>query len=232
MDRGFYTSVSAMMCGTKKLGDIANNIANINTVGYKKDKSTITQFSDLVINKMDENVYVGNLQNQVKLDETFTIYTSGGLSSTGLDNDRAIIGDGFFKVEKNGTYAYTRDGSFTIDKDKNLVTRDGYFVLDKNNNRIVVEDDVDYTDNLQIVNFENLQTLERTSGNLFVNKFNLSNEVQVNNTEFVIQKGFLETSNVDAAEELTDMITIQRYFQFNQRSLTVRDELLEKIAQF
>lgn len=53
MDRGFYTSVSAMMCGTKKLSDIANNISNINTIGYKKDISNIEEFSDLLINKID-----------------------------------------------------------------------------------------------------------------------------------------------------------------------------------
>lgn len=230
MDRGFYTSVSAMMCGTKKLGDVANNIANINTIGYKKDKSTMTQFSDLVINKMDENVYVGNLQNQVNIDDTFTIFTAGGLSPTNLENDRAIIGEGFFKVEREGDYAYTRDGSFKIDMEGYLVTSDGYYVMDKANNRILVEEGIDYTDNLQVVNFEDLQTLERTSGNLFVNKFDLSEEYQVNDA--VIKKGFLELSNVDAAEELTDMITTQRYFQFNQRSLSVRDELLEKISQF
>lgn len=230
MDRGFYTSVSAMMCGTKKLGDVANNIANINTIGYKKDKSTMTQFSDLVINKMDENVYVGNLQNQVNIDDTFTIFTAGGLSPTNLENDRAIIGEGFFKVEREGDYAYTRDGSFKVDMEGYLVTSDGYYVMDKANNRILVEEGIDYTDNLQVVNFEDLQTLERTSGNLFVNKFDLSEEYQVNDA--VIKKGFLELSNVDAAEELTDMITTQRYFQFNQRSLSVRDELLEKISQF
>ena len=70
MDRGFYTSVSGMMCGNKKLGDIANNIANINTIGYKKDLSMITEFSNLMINKMDENVNVGDLANQVNIPET------------------------------------------------------------------------------------------------------------------------------------------------------------------
>lgn len=230
MDRGFYTSVSAMMCGSKKLGDIANNIANINTVGYKKDKSTITQFSDLVINKMDENVYVGNLQSQVNMDETFTIFTAGNLSVTDLENDRAIIGEGFFKIERENDYAYTRDGSFKVDRDGYLVTNDGYYVMDKDNKRILVEEGIDYTDNIQVVDFDNYQTLERTSGNLFINKFNVSQEEQVENP--MIKKGILELSNVDASEELTDMITTQRYFQFNQRSLSVRDELLEKIAQF
>lgn len=230
MDRGFYTSVSAMMVGTKKLDDIANNIANINTAGFKKDKSMITQFSDLVINKMDENNYVGNLENQVNIAETFTIYSEGTVTQTGLPNDNAVFGEGFFKLEKLGDYVYTRDGSFKVDSQGYLVSSDGYYVMDKNNNRIVVEEGVDYSQNLMVVNFDNLQTLERTDGNNFVNKFGLSNETQVDNP--IVKNGFIEMSNVDAASELTDMITTQRYYQFNQRSLSIRDELLEKIAQF
>lgn len=230
MDRGFYTSVSAMMCGTKKLADVANNIANINTIGFKKDKSMVTQFSDLMINKMDDNMNVGNLINQVNISETYTLYTEGSLFQTGLPNDNAIIGEGFFKIDREGEYVYTRDGSFKVDADGYLVTSKGYYVMNKNNARIRVEEGVDYSQDLMVVNFEDLQTLERTDNNLFVNKFNLSNEVQVDNP--TIKNGFLELSNVDAATELTDMITTQRYYQFNQRSLTVRDELLEKIAQF
>ena len=72
MNRGFYTSVSAMMVGTKKLNDIANNMVNVTTTGYKKDTSITTQFSDLVINKVNENIVIGNLQNQVCIDDMYT----------------------------------------------------------------------------------------------------------------------------------------------------------------
>lgn len=230
MDRGFYTSVSAMMCGTKKLSDIANNISNINTVGYKKDISNIEEFNDLLINKTDEGNNVGNMINQVNIADTYTIYTQGSTVQTGFTTDYSIFEDGFFKVDRNGEYAYTRDGSFKIDAQGYLVTDDGYYVMDKNNNRIQAEEGVDYSSELQVVNFDNLQTLERTEDNLFVNKFNLSQEAQVDNP--VIKQGFLELSNVDASTELTDMIKVQRYYQFNQRSLSVRDELLEQLAQF
>ena len=137
MDRGFYTSVAGMMCGNKKLGDIANNIANISTIGYKKDLSMITEFSDLVINKMDENVNVGNLTNQVNIAETYTLYGQGSMVQTTLPNDYAITGDGFFKIDKDGDYVYTRDGSFKVDVDGYLVTSKGYYVMDKNNSRIL-----------------------------------------------------------------------------------------------
>lgn len=232
MDRGFYTSVSGMMCGNKKLGDIANNIANINTIGYKKDLSMITEFSNLVINKMDENVNVGDLANQVGIAETYTLYGHGSIVHTQLPNDYAITGDGFFKIDKNGEYAYTRDGAFKVDVDGYLVTSKGYYVMDKNNNRILVEEEKDYSDELMVVDFENLQTLQRIDDNNFINKFNLSNEVPVDNSGSIVKKGYLEMSNVDAAVELTDMISTQRYYQFNQRALSVRDLLLEEIAKF
>ena len=230
MDRGFYTSVSAMMCETKKLNDIANNISNINTVGYKKDISNIEEFNDLLINKTDEGNNVGNMINQVNIADTYTIYTQGSTVQTGFTTDYSIFGDGFFKIDKDGEYVYTRDGSFKIDAQGYLVTDDGYYVMDKNNSRIQAEEGVDYSGDLQVVNFDNLQTLERTGDNLFVNKFGLSQETQVNNP--TIKQGFLEMSNVNAATELTDLIKVQRYYQFNQRSLSVRDELLERLAQF
>lgn len=232
MDRGFYTSVSGMMCGNKKLGDIANNIANINTIGYKKDLSMITEFSNLMINKMDENVNVGDLANQVNIAETYTLYGRGSIVQTQLPNDYAITGEGFFKIDKNGEYVYTRDGAFKVDSDGYLVTSKGYYVMDKNNNRILVEEEKDYSSELMVVNFENLQTLQRIDDNNFINKFNLSNEVPVDDDNAMVKKGYLEMSNVDAAVELTDMITIQRYYQFNQRALSVRDLLLEEIAKF
>lgn len=232
MDRGFYTSVAGMMCGNKKLGDIANNIANISTIGYKKDLSMIEEFSDLVINKMDENVNVGNLTNQVNIAETYTLYSQGSIVQTTLPNDYAITGDGFFKIDKDGEYVYTRDGSFKVDVDGYLVTSKGYYVMDKNNSRILVEEGKDYSNDLMVVNFENLQTLQRIDDNNFINKFNLSNEVPVENSSSIVRNGFLEMSNVDAATELTDMITAQRYYQFNQRALSVRDSLLEEIAKF
>ena len=232
MDRGFYTSVSGMMCGSKKLGDIANNIANINTIGYKKDLSMITEFSDLLINKMDENVNVGDLTNQVNLAETYTLYGQGSIVQTTLPNDYAITGDGFFKIDKEGEYVYARDGSFKVDADGYLVTSKGYYVMDRNNNRILVEEGKDYSDELMVVNFENLQTLQRIDDNNFINKFNLSNEVPIDNSDSIVRNGYLEMSNVDAATELTDMITTQRYYQFNQRALSVRDSLLEEIAKF
>lgn len=230
MDRGFYTSVSAMMCGTKKLTDISNNIANINTIGYKRDVSYIEQFSDLLINKIDEGNNVGNMINQVNIKDTYTVYDQGTTVLTDIETDYALFTEGFFKIEKNGEYVYTRDGSFKVDAQRNLVTDDGYYVLDKNNNRITVEEGVDYSDELQVVNFDNLQTLSKIGDNLFANEFGLSEEVQVEGS--YIKRGYLETSNVDASVELTDLIKTQRYYQFNQRSLSVRDELLEQLAQF
>ena len=73
MDRGFYASVSAMMSGIKKINDVANNIANINTIGFKKDVSTIEEFSNIMNNKLNDRKNIGYMDNQVYVDDTFTI---------------------------------------------------------------------------------------------------------------------------------------------------------------
>lgn len=140
MNRGFYTSVSAMMVGTKKLNDVANNMVNSTTTGYKKDVSTVNQFADLVIDKMDEGKYVGNLDNQVFVQETYTIFSQGSIYATNIDTNFALNGEGFFKVEKNGEYLYTRDGGFQFDNNGYLVTSDGGYVMGLGNQRINKED--------------------------------------------------------------------------------------------
>lgn len=230
MDRGFYASVSAMMSGTKKINDVANNIANINTIGFKKDVSTIEEFSNIMNNKLNDRKNIGYMDNQVYVDDTFTIYRDGSITQTSQPLDFAISGEGFFKIEKDGNYLYTRDGSFSKDSNGYLVTSDGGFVLNKLGNRIVVEDGKNYSSDLMVVNFQNKQTLKKIALGYYTNSFGLSQETNVNNPS--VRQGYLEMSNVDAAEELTDLIKFQRYYQFNQRSLQSHDELLEKIAQF
>lgn len=230
MNRGFYTSVSAMMVGTKKLNDIANNMVNVTTTGYKKDTSITTQFSDLVINKVNENIVIGNLQNQVCIDDMYTDYSQGSLIATNRETDFAIQGDGFFKIEKNGEYVYSRAGEFNFDGNGYLVTSDGGFVMGKNNQRINKETTEDVASNLMIVDFENKHTLTKTQDNYFSNTFNLSGETIVDNPD--IKVGYLESSNVNVASEMADLIKEQRYFQFNQRSFAVHDELFEKISSF
>ena len=230
MDRGFYTSVSGMMCSTKKLSDISNNIANISTTGYKRDISIIDEFSDLVINKLNDDVNIGNMSNQVYINDTHTVFRDGSLSQTNLDTDYAISGDGFFKIEKNGQFVYTRDGSFAYDSEGYLVTSDGGYVLNKNNERILYQKDVDLSDDIMVVSFDDTKTLKKTNTGYYINGFGLSNEVPSDN--YTLRQGYLELSNVEAADELSDLIKIQRYYQMNQRSLQVHDELLEKISQF
>lgn len=231
MNRSFYTAVSAMMVGTKQLNDVSNNIVNVSTTGYKKDTSVVTQFADILINKVDENINIGNMNNQVYVYDTFIDFSSGSLVQTNKETDFAIVGDGFFKVEKDGKYMYTRSGAFNYDAEGYLVTLDGGFVMDKNNVRInknTLEGNIE--DNIQLVDFEDRQTLAKTKDNYFENVFNLSDEYQIQNTN--IEKGFVEASNVDVSEEMANLIKQQRFFQLNQRSFSVTDELFEQISKF
>ena len=230
MDRGFYVSVSGMMCGSKKLNDISNNVANISTVGYKRDVSNIEEFSDIMITKLNENIDVGMLTNQVNIEDRYTRYNQGSLVQTKLETDYAIEGDGFFKIEKNGKYVYTRDGSFSYDTNGYLLTNDGGFVIGKDNQRVKYQPGVDQSEQLLIVNFEDKATLNKTDKNYFINEFGRSEEAVY--TESKVRQGYLEMSNVDAADEIADLIKVQRYYQLNQSSLKTHDELLEKICNF
>lgn len=230
MDRGFYSAVSAMMSGNKKLNDTANNIANINTTGYKKDTSVIEEFSDIIINKVNENKNVGYLTNQVFIHDTYTSFKDGSIYKTAISTDYALTGDGFFKIEKDGQYLYTRDGSFHRDINGFLVTSDGGYVLNKNEERIKAQLDKDYSEEILVVSFDNNKTLKKLDNGFYVNAFNLSNETR--NFEGTLRQGYLEMSNVDAADELTDLIKTQRYFQFNQKALQTYDEIMAKISEF
>lgn len=230
MDRGFYVSVSGMMSGSKKLNDISNNVANINTVGYKKDVSEIAEFAKIMITKLNDKNNIGYMSNQVYIDDTYTQFHDGLLVQTGVSTDYSITGEGFFKIEKDGQYVYTRDGSFVYDSEGYLVTSDGGYVVGKEGNRILYKDGVNQSQDILIVNFDNQKTLLKTDKGYWSNKFGLSNEYNYDNA--VVKQGYLEMSNVDASEELTDLIKMQRYYQFNQRSLVTHDELLEKICQF
>lgn len=232
IDRGLYVATSAMMTGSKLIDDISNNIANINTTGYKRDTSIVSKFSNILVDRLNDKVNIGTLNNQVAIEGRYTSFTDGTPTETNNPKDFLIRGDGFFKVQKDGEYRYTRDGSFKTDEQGYLVTADGGYVMNKSNERIIYED---YEDNhieneLMIVSFDDKNTLSKKEDNYYVNSSNLSAEKPVQNPD--VRQCMLELSNVDAAQEMTDLMKTQRFFQLNQRSLKANDELLEKIVEF
>ncbi len=142
MLRGIYTSASGMNVMQSRLDIISNNLANVDKTGYKRDIAVFKAFPNMQIRRQfddglvqfplgsyDKMPFVGELGTGVELNESYTIYQQGNLKQTDNDFDFALDGKGFIAIETEKGERYTRDGSFTLDKEGYLVTKDGLKVL-------------------------------------------------------------------------------------------------------
>jgi flagellar basal-body rod protein FlgG len=141
MLRGLYIGTTGMMARMSQLDIIANNLANISTPGYKKDKMTFKPFPSMFLSRLydeyrmiagelvDQRPPVGRMPTGVGADGIYTYHTQGILKKTNNPFDLAIQGEGYFAVEAPGGETYTRDGSFTLNEEGYLVTKNGYYVL-------------------------------------------------------------------------------------------------------
>lgn len=238
MIRGIYTSGLGMTRETKRLDVISNNLANASTRGFKADGTVQgtfkKQLDDIMISgsKIDIANYTPDVVN------SYTNFSQGGLSNTGNLTDLAISNDdyAFFAVENiSGQELYTRDGGFTIDKDRFLVTTEGYKVLGENgyinladesfaisSNGIITNGSGEVLDNLKVVSFENPETLNKVGNNLMVaHETSITREFQGE-----VQQGFLEMSNVNTVNEMINMISVSRAYEANQKVLQTQDEML------
>lgn len=243
---------STMNAEQQKMDAISNNIANIETTGYKKEN---VDFDDLVYDTLIRKGYptvtvaAGETGQQsgtgIRANGYIRDNTQGSLLKTGMSTDLALDGSGYFKVTKSdGTAAYERSGNFNIDSAGKLV--------DKNGNRL----EVNFTNGevpLSAGNFTVADdgTISVKSGTTetAVGKINVYDVVgqasmvsegdnlyvpkpgvqmyQTNGTD--IKQGYEEKSNVDISKEITDMISTQRAFEFSSKSLSVADEMWQMV---
>ncbi len=230
---------------------MSNSLANVNTVGFKKEGSTSQAYADVMAVKIKDWTEtpntpkkLGNMSLGVKIGETYTDFSQGSFRTTENTYDLAIGGKGFFNIEftnKAGETStkYTRDGGFTITKDGYLVTKDGDYVLGENG-RIqlsttagatvfdragnIYQDDR-LVASLKITDFEDTNYLTHY-GETMWDAMEGAVEKEPENTE--IFQGFLEMSNASVVKEMVNMITISRQYESNQKMLTTFDETLEK----
>ncbi|SFQ29447.1 flagellar hook-basal body protein [Caldicoprobacter faecalis] len=237
MIRALYSSASAMVAQQQNLDIISNNIANINTVAYKKVRPA---FQDALYSAMDArrapepvNLQVGN---GVRVAATQRHFRHGRLQETGRTLDFAIDGEGFFVLLRpDGTLCYTRDGSFQISTEQvggvmvnRLVTPQGEYVLDINGQPMEVYNGQEVpVDRFNIAVFPNPEGLEAIGYNRFVETE--ASGPAMNGYPAVVRQGFLELSNVDLAEEMAQLILAQRAYQLSSRVLQSADEM-ERLA--
>ncbi len=253
MIRALYSARTGMDGQQTQLDVIANNLANVNTGGFKKSR---VQFEDLFYQSLREvgaqTVGGGMVPTgvQVGLGTRVTsvqkLFTQGSFVQTGNDLDMAIEGDGFFKISRNGTDYYTRAGSFKRDADGYIVTANGNrlqpeFAIPDGTTELAIDSSGLLTAKnnaqqtlgsvqLTLVRFVNPAGLKSMGGNLFAETTASGAPEEDNpgsNGMGSIAQHFLETSNVDVSEEMVDLIITQRAYEVNSKAITTADQLME-----
>lgn len=243
MSRGLYTLTSGMLTQQRKVEINSNNIANINTAGYKKEQAITSNFGTLLINKLNQDgIYeTADPLAEVSLiritEDNNTIHSQGTLDETGGAFDFAIIGAGFFSVNNNGNNLYTRNGSFNLDDDGYLVFSDKGRVQGEFGDIYIGTDKYDFTedgsiyvdgeliDRISVYDFEDYNVLDKASEGMFT-----ANGAPLLLDRPVLKKGMIERSNVNLTDEMTEVISSQRALQSNSQALKMYDTVMEMAA--
>ncbi|HLP03249.1 MAG TPA: flagellar basal-body rod protein FlgG [Opitutaceae bacterium] len=256
MNVSLYSSATGMQAQQLNLDTIANNLANVNTTGFKKSK---LEFQDLLYQQTRAAGADSGAGNQVpsslqvgagsRVVSTAKIFTQGTLSQTGEELDIGIQGEGFFEIQRpDGTSAYTRDGSFKLSATGQVVTNDGFPVLSgfqpipngakaisvsqTGEVTVTTADGGSTNFQIQLVRFANPTGLENAGGNLYL-ETTASGTPELGNpgTEgfgSTIQK-YLEGSNVDTVTEMVKMIVAQRAYEINSKAIQTSDQMLQEV---
>jgi flagellar basal-body rod protein FlgG len=221
-----------------RMGAIANNLANANSVGYKKDRISFQQILGRIEGTGAEVTRKGTGPLDSSLLVAKTDFDQGDIRFTGNTLDLAVYGRGFFKVNTQDGIRYTRKGNFRLDAEGFLVSESGHKVLGKDGpidisgNEIYVDSDgvlsVDGSEagQIDVVDFENYSKLLKEGDGLF-RKSPEDQEIALP-SESEIKQGYLEISNVNAAEEIVQMIQSLRAFESYQKAIQVIDSINRK----
>ncbi|HHW57347.1 MAG TPA: flagellar basal-body rod protein FlgF [Clostridia bacterium] len=243
MLRGLYSAASGMITQSKIMDVLSNNLANINTAGYKKDVVVTSSFPHFEVTRyggddVPRDGKIGRMDYGVLIDTFHTVFEEGAFSQTNGKLDFAIDGNGFFVVNTPNGERYTRDGSFTLTKEGYLVTKEGYFVEGENGPIQLSQGDISVdelgnvinngqlVDRLKIVDFDNYDGLRKEGNNLFFIDNNAT--VQSIPATGKVKQGFLEQSNVNSVKEMVNVISVMRNYEANQKVVVAFDETLGK----
>lgn len=223
MIRGFYTSLSGILSSMTRQAVVADNIANVNTVGFKESRTVQDDFELQIMNSLGPELGLlgtGAVPTGLKVD-----ISQGPLQVTGVQTDLAIEGDGLFVVRTGGGVAYTRAGDFVVDVTGTLVTQQGYPVLDTAGRPIQPGQGFTVAkDGAILPSGQRIALVAWPPGGVTRLGENLySAGGQLTPATGVIHQGVLENSNSDLALQMTDLISLQRNFQMSSRALSLQD---------
>lgn len=260
MIRALFTAATGMTAQQLNVDTIANNLANVNTTGFKKSR---VSFQDLIYetiqppgaeNNAGTTIPVGlQVGHGVRPSAISKLFTPGAAIQTGQPLDLYIEGDGFFQIElPDGTTAYTRDGAFRINQDGAILTADGFTLEPQINIPTDAEQIFISTDGnvsarvpgqnspqplgqLQLVRFPNAPGLDARLGRNLLLETEASGPPNQGTPGLdgigTVAQGFLENSNVQVVEEILNLIIAQRAYEANSRVITTSDEMLQVANQ-
>ncbi len=256
MMRSLWTAASGMVGQQFNIDTISNNLSNVNTTGFKKQRA---EFEDLLyqtqllagtpateVTEVPTGIQVGH---GVKVAATQKMFEQGSLQSTENKLDLAMEGEGFFKIQLyDGSMSYTRDGSFKVDSNRQVVTSNGYLlepplVLPENfimnsltisqdgrvSVKVVGTEDPVEVGQLEVYRFVNPAGLRSIGGNLFKTTPASGEEIAGQpgiDGMAKVHQGFLEMSNVKVVEEMVNMIVAQRAYEVNSKAIQTSDSML------
>ena len=259
MIRSLWIAKTGMEAQQTQLDTISNNLANVGTNGYKRGHVV---FEDLMYqnlrqagaNNTDQTQVPTGLQVGLGVRSVATSrnFTQGSLQQTTNPLDMAIKGHGFFQIQMpDGTVGYSRDGSFQVDQNGQLVTNNGMVLapgitIPANAQSVTIGQDgtvsvslpgqaaVQSVGQIQLANFVNPAGLEPRGQNLFAETASSGGPTAGApgaNGLGSLQQGFVETSNVNVVEELVSMIQTQRAYELNSKAIQTSDQMLQKLGQ-
>ena len=255
MIRSLWTSATGMQAQALNLDVISNNLANVNTAGFKKSRA---EFQDLLYetikpagtsSSQDSQVPAGiQIGHGTRPSTVLKIFTQGSMENTNNELDLAIEGEGFFQIiQPNGETAYTRDGAFKLDQDGRVVNSDGFALepeLTIPSDAVAISVGMDGTvsvlqagdstpseiGTIELARFVNPAGLISTGRNLYTTSEASGDEmtgVPCEDGLGTISQGFFEMSNVSVVDEMVNMITAQRAYETNSKSIQTADEMLQ-----
>lgn len=259
MIRSLWIAKTGLDAQQTQMDVISNNLANVSTTGFKRSRAI---FEDLLYQTLRQPGAQSSQQTQlpsglqlgtgVRPVATERIFTQGNLQQTSNSKDLAIQGEGFFQVLlPDGTTGYTRDGSFQVDSQGQMVTSSGFVIqpaitIPANAQSITVGRDgtVSVTQpgsaapvqvgSVQLATFINPAGLLSNGENLYTETAasgSPGTNTPGTNGAGLLTQGFIETSNVNVAEELVNMIQTQRAYEINSKAITTSDQMLQRLTQ-
>ncbi len=254
MIRGLYTAAAGMNAQQHQIDVTSSNIANVNTTAFKQDRA---EFQDLMYESLNYTAGATSesTSNPTGIDVGLGVrisgiqknFLQGSLKETGNPFDLAIEGRGFFEITlPNGDTAYTRNGSFKTDSEGNLVNGQGYPLAQGITIEVGAQDVsigenglISYTINdattqvgpIQVFDFINPAGLSPKGNSLYSITDTSGDPVEIENANVHIRQGMLESSNVQLVNEMVDLITAQRAYEANAKSITTTDQMLTIVNQ-